>query len=153
MKKWLCLLLAALTLLGGCALAEGAEGKFTLRFEEGFSLTLPEGWVSYGPLDENTPYALGDGEGRYLYVQLTDTEFDSFEALQGALDGWEGCTPTSALNLNGQTFAAFILPEQNAGGCATVLNGRQLTVLFTPQSDTEFTVAVAEIMASFTLLD
>ena len=41
LKKVLCLALAV-CLCGICALAEG-EAQFTLRFDEGFSLTLPEG--------------------------------------------------------------------------------------------------------------
>ena len=44
MKRLLCALIA-LSMLFAAALAE--ESVFTLRFEDGFSLQLPEGWVSY----------------------------------------------------------------------------------------------------------
>ena len=42
-KKLICLAVALL--LCAAALAEG--GNFALRVDEGFTMSLPEGWVSY----------------------------------------------------------------------------------------------------------
>lgn len=143
----MCLLLA-LCLCAACALAEETE-KFDLRFDEGFTLTLPAGWVSYALDDPTIRYALGDGEGRYMYIFAQAAPFDDFEAMRAAIDAREGWGKTSALDLNGQPFAAFIVPALNASGCATLLEGEQLTFLFTPQDDSDYMLTVAEIMASY----
>lgn len=147
LKKLICLV-AALCLCA-CALAEDGSA-FALRFDEGFTLSLPEGWVSYPPRGGNTRYALGDGSGRrFMYVLAQKTELRDFDALQAALGQRSDCDVTSALDLNGQPFAAFIAPQINASGCSTLLNGEVLTFLFTPQDDQDYMVAVAEIMGSF----
>jgi len=157
MKKKLFCALLALMLCAGLALAEGsAPGdssarKFALRFEEGFRLSLPEGWVSYPIEDDVIRYALGDGASRYMYVLIQDSPYDGFDALRAAIDEREDCGKTSPLDLNGQPFAAFIVPGLNASGCATVLDGQALTFLFTPQDDSDYMLTVAEIMASFKL--
>ena len=149
MKKALCLLLI-FCLCAACALAEEAAKPFELRFDEGFSLSLPEGWVSYDIDDPVIRYALGDGTGeRFLYILAQPTEYEDFDAMRAAIDAREDCGRTSPLDLNGQSFAAFIMPGQNASGCATLWNGEMLAFLFTPQDNTEYMVTVAEIMASF----
>ncbi len=150
MKRMVCLLLVLL-LCAACGRAE-ESGTFALRFDEGFSLRLPEGWVSYPAMGEDVRYALGDGTGaRYLYILARSTALEDFDALRDAIGKSSRCQATSALDLNGQPFAAFIAADLNASGCATLLNGEQLTFLFTPQDDTEYMLAVAEIMASFRL--
>jgi len=126
----------------------GAE-TFELHFDEGFSLRIPRGWVSYPIEDAAIRYALGDGEGRYLYILGQSADFADFEAMRAAIDAREDCGKTSPLDLNGQPFAAFIVPGLNASGCATLLNGEALTFLFTPQDDSDYMLAVAQIMASF----
>ena len=146
-KRMICLLLA-LCLCAGCALAEGGDA-FTLRFAEGFSLTLPAGWVRYPVVDETIRYALGDGAGRYMYVLAQEAAFDGFEAMRAAIDARDDLGKTSPLDLGGQPFAAFIVPGLNASGCATLLNGEMLTFLFTPQDDSEYMLTVAQIMASY----
>ncbi len=146
-KKLFCLLLALLLGASG-ALAEGGE-RFTLRFEEGFRLTLPAGWVSYPASDGAIRYALGDGAGHYLYVLIQPSPYPDFDALREAIDARADCGKTSPLDLNGQPFAAFIVPDLNASGCATLLGDRALTFLFTPQDDSDYMLAVAEIMASY----
>ncbi len=133
---------------GGASPAAGAE-TFELRFDEGFSLRIPRGWVSYPIRDAAIRYALGDGEGRYLYILGRSADFADFEAMRAALDAREDCGKASPLDLNGQPFAAFIVPGLNASGCATLLNGEALTFLFTPQDDSDYMLAVAQIMASF----
>lgn len=148
MKKLLCLLIA-LCLCAGCALAEEDAKTFTLRFDEGFSLTLPEGWVSYPAGEDGVRYLLGDGEGRYMYVLAQAADFESFEQMQAAIDARGDCGKSGSLDLNGQPFAAFINTELNASGCATLLNGEMLAFLFTPQEDSDYMLTVAKIMASY----
>ena len=150
MKKWIC----ALVLLAICAAwacAEPAE-PIALRFDEGFSLSLPADWVSYPPLQDNVDirYVLGDGAGeRFMYVLAQETDLADIDALRAAIDAREDCTKSSALDLNGQPFAAFIAPGLNASGCATIRDGELLLFLFTPQSDSDYMLTVAEIMASY----
>ena len=147
MKRAACLVLALLL----CAACAAESGAFTLKFDEGFSLSLPSGWVSYPP-SEGVRYALGDGTGaRYLYILAGPADYADFDAMQAAIARREHCHTTSALDLNGQRFAAFIADDLNASGCATLMNGEMLTFLFTPQDDPEYMLAVAEIMASFRL--
>ncbi len=146
-KRMICLLIA-LCLCAGCALAEGGEA-FTLRFAEGFSLTLPAGWVRYPVEDETIRYALGDGAGRYMYVLAQPAAFDDFEAMRAAIDARDDLGKASPLDLGGRPFAAFIAPDLNASGCATLLGGEVLTFLFTPQDDSEYMLTVAQIMASY----
>lgn len=151
LKKWCCILLA-LCLCAACAAAESTDPTFDLRFDEGFTLSLPEGWVSYSIEDEDIRYALGDGTGeRFLYILARSVDYADFDEMQAALEAGGQCGKTSALDLNGQPFAAFIAPELNASGCATLFNGEMLTFLFTPQSDSDYMLTVARIMASFKL--
>lgn len=148
MKKKILCLIVALMLIAGCALAEGGE-RFTLRFAEGFSLSLPVGWVSYPVDDPTIRYALGDGAGRYMYILAQPSPFDGFEAMRDAIDARADLGKTSPLDLNGQPFAAFIVPDLNASGCATLLNGEMITFLFTPQDDSDYMLAAAQIMAGY----
>ena len=148
MKRTIICLLLALCLCAGCATAEGGE-KFALRFDEGFSLSLPAGWVSYPALDDTIRYALGDGAGHYMYILAQPSVYDDFTAMRDAIDAREDWGKTSPLDLNGRAFAAFIVPALKASGCATLLNGEAITFLFTPQDDSEYMLTVAEIMASF----
>lgn len=147
-KRILCVLAALCLLCATGALAERARPTFPLRFDEGFSLALPKGWVSY-PAGEGIRYALGDGKGRYLYILARSTDLREYAQLEAAIEARGDCGRTGALDLNGRPFAAFIVPGLNASGCATLLNGEELTFLFTPQDDSDYMLTVAEIMASF----
>ena len=145
MKKLMCLALA-LCLLGAVALAGGET--FTLRFDEGFTMTLPAGWVSYPAGEGPIRYALGPaGGGRYLYILAQETDIGDFDAMRAAIEASGVCGKTSPLELNGVQFAAFIAPDLNASGCATIHGGELLTFLFTPQDDSDFMLVAAEIMA------
>ena len=149
MKKLCCLLLAA-CLCAGFACAQGEKAAFTVTFDEGFSLSLPGGWVSYPIQDPVIRYALGDGSGEhFLYILGEPADYPDFEGMQSALDAREDLDRTSPLDLNGQPFAAFIVPGRNASGCATLMNGEAITFLFTPQDDSDYMLAVARIMNSF----
>ena len=149
MKKLLCLLLV-LGLCACCALAEDGAEKYEVRFDEGFSLTIPAGWVSYPMEDGVIRYALSDGAGeRFLYILVEPTTLTDFDQLRQSIDDREDCGKASPLDLNGLPFAAFIVPGLNASGCATLLDGTTLTFLFTPQDNTDYMLTAAEIMASF----
>ena len=147
MKRMLITVLIV-SLLTTCALAEG--GAFTLRFDEGFRLSLPEGWVSYPSGGGAIRYALGDGAGRYMYILFEETALEDFDALRQAIDAHDGWGKSSPLDLNGQPFAAFVAKDLNASGCATLLDGEALIFLFTPQDDSDYMLTVARIMASWT---
>ena len=148
-KKLICILLALCLCAAVVALAANRTERFTLRFDEGFSLKLPVGWVSYPVEDDGIRYALGDGDGRYMYILVQPSPFEDFAAVRADIDAREDCGTTSPLDLNGQPFAAFIVPGLNASGCTTLLGDELITFLFTPQDDTEYMLTVAEIMASF----
>lgn len=146
MRKLLCVV-TALCLCVAVALAE-AE-RFTLRFDEGFALSLPEGWVSYPAGEGPIRYALGAGDGtRYLYILIQSMEIDGFDAMRAAIEANGVCDSTSPLELNGREFAAFVAPTLNASGCATFRDGQLITFLFTPQDDSDFMLEAAKIMAS-----
>ena len=150
-RKLLCALMA-LCLCACYALAEDGEATFTLRFDEGFSLALPEDWVSYPAGEDGVRYALGDGSGqRFLYILSEPTELSDIDRLCAAIEAREDCGKAGRLDLNGQPFAAFIAPGMNASGCATLLNGEMLVFLFTPQDDPDYMLEVAGIMAGFRL--
>ena len=152
-RKLFCALMA-LCLCACCALAEDVEATFTLRFDEGFSLALPEGWVSYPAGEDGVRYALGDGSGqRFLYILSEPTELSDIDRLCAAIEAREDCGKAGRLDLNGQPFAAFIAPGMNASGCATLQNGAVLTFLFTPQTDSDYMLTVAKIMASYRLTE
>ena len=146
-NKLLCLALA-LCLCAAGAMAEGGERTFALRFDEGFTLSLPEGWVSYPAGNGPIRYVLGSGDGaRLLYIQVQPTDIDSPEAMRVAIENSGQCGKTSPLELNGKDFAAFIAPELNASGCATIHNGQLIVFLFTPRDDSDYMLVAAEIMA------
>ena len=146
-KKLICLAVALL--LCAATLAAYAEGgTFALRFDEGFTMSLPEGWVSYPAGNGPIRYALGPGDGaRFLYIQVQPTDIDNPDAMREAIEKSGQCGKTSPLELNGKDFAAFVAPDLNASGCATIHNGELITFLFTPQDDSEYMLLAAQIMA------
>ena len=145
-RKLLCVLIA-LCLCAGCACAE--EDHFVLSFDEGFSLLIPSGWVSYPAGDGVIRYALGDAGGQHLlYILLQPTELEDFDQMRQAIEERDDCGKTSPLELDGRPFAAFISTEMNASGCAMLMDGQVLIFLFTPQSDSDYMLTAAEIMAS-----
>ena len=90
LKKTLCLLMAlclCAACAAACAVVEEAGPTFTLAFEEGFTLEIPEGWVSYPVEDEVIRYALGDGSGeRFLYILAQSTALESFDDVRADLE-------------------------------------------------------------------
>ncbi len=144
-KRLICLA-AALCL---CAAALAEPKTFALRFDEGFTLSLPDGWVSYPAGEGATRYALGPGDGaRFLFIQVRPTELDGYDALRAAVEANGDCDRISALDLNGTAFVAFIVPSLNASGCATIHDDNLIAFLFTPQDDSDYMLVAAQIMAS-----
>ena len=135
--------------------APQAGGAFTLWFEEGFGLSLPEGWVSY-PVDaadaeSGLRYALGDGKGeRYLYIQVSDTELTDVEALSAAVEATSGLSKTGSLSFGGVEFISFLDTARNASCCATLWSGDLLMFIFTPQSDLDYMLDASRMMETFT---
>lgn len=152
MKKLICLILMLLV-LAPCAFAQSA-GSFTLWFEEGFSLDLPEGWVSY-PADEaaqssDIRYILGDNESsRYMYILYRPTTYEDIALLDAAIASDAAYEKTGDLMFNGQSFIAFAMPGQDASGCMTLHDGHLLTFVYTPQSDSDYMMLAASIMDTF----
>ena len=134
-----------------------AGEDFELWFEEGFSLTLPGGWVSYAVSDQDREagvrYALGDGTGaRNLYIQVADTSIADVDALSEAVENTDGLNKTGDLTFGGVEFVAFIDAAQNASCCATLLDGALATFVFTPQTDSDYMLTVSRVMESFNKL-
>ena len=155
MKKILCILLVlgCLCAMGFCAQAE--EDVFTLWFEDGFGLSLPEGWVCYpvsaADAEKGMRYALGDADStHFMYIQRQPTTLTDMDALDAAIEAHEGYEKTSELNFNNQPFLAFIAPAQNISACVTLFDGDLLAFIFTPQDDSAYMLTATGIMESFT---
>ena len=132
------------------------EAGVTVWFEEGFGLSIPEGWVSY-PVQaadqaEGVRYALGDGSGeRFLFIQLKPTALRNADALSSAIEGEDGLTKTGELSFGGNRFVAFIDLAQNASCCATIWGDRLAVFMFTPQSDADFMLTATQLMQTFAI--
>ena len=135
-----------------------AEPKFVdVWFEEGFGLSLPEGWVRYDVAEEDRAngirYALGDGSGeRMLYIQMQPTGIADTDALSEAVENTDGLNRTGALTFGDTAFVAFIDPRRNASCCATLWNGELAVFMFTPQTDSDYMLTVSQLMESFNRL-
>ena len=86
--------------------AEAADAPVELWFDAGFALTLPGNWVSYEVADADKTsgleYALGDGSGeRYLYIYLTPTTLEDFDAVSGAVEADAALSRTGSLSFDG----------------------------------------------------
>ena len=101
MKKLLCIV-AALCLCAAVASAE-AE-RFTLRFDEGFALSLPKGWVSYPAGEGPIRYALCQSTS---LLELNGREFAAF--ISPALNA-SGC----ATFRDGQLITFLFTPQDDS---------------------------------------
>ena len=134
--------------------AEAADAPVELWFDAGFALTLPGNWVSYEVADADKTsgleYALGDGSGeRYLYIYLTPTTLEDFDAVSGAVEADAALSRTGSLSFDGADFVSFIDASQNASCCATLWSDSLLTFCFTPQDVPDFMLTATQIMESF----
>jgi len=153
MKKLLCVLLALMMI---CSFAM-AEDTVKLGFEEGFKLELPLGWLRYIPDDEmknqNVLYCLSDAEGKcWLYIQSWESECANVDALLEMVNS--GAEPASSgkYNFNGSEFVVYDLEEGDVSCCATIMDGKILNFVFTPQSDAEFMATAAQVIGSYDLI-
>lgn len=133
------------------------SGSVEVWFEEGFALSLPEGWVSYDVSDEDREdgirYSLGDGSGeRMLYIQLKSTRIQDVGALGEAVENTDGLSKTGDLSFGDTDFVAFIDSRQNASCCATLWGSDLVVFIFTPQTDSDFMLTASQIMESFDIL-
>ena len=126
----------------------------SLWFEEGFELTLPEGWVSY-PVSEadsvsGTRYALGDGTlSHFLYIQFNETTFTDIDALHDAVWEDDAYSKVGTLDVGGRQFVAFIDAERNISCSATLLGDELMLLLFAPQNDPDFMLTATRILETF----
>ena len=132
---------------------EAPAERFALWFEEGFGLSLPEGWVSYpvSPADRTAGlrYALGDGDGHYLYIRVQSGRSADMAALKDMIDADQSLEKTGDLTFGDQPFIAFIDGAHNASGCATLWGDDIVTFLFTPQDDADYMLLATETMETF----
>ena len=136
---------------------EPAPEPMRIWFEEGFGLSLPEGWVSYTVADADRAaglkYILGDGSGeRLLYIQITPTRIADAEALGQVVEDAEEYAKTGALAFGGQDFVTFIDSAQNASCCATLLGDSLAVFMFTPQTDADFMLTATQVMETYSTL-
>lgn len=152
MKKLLCCILILLICTAG---AEALYDTVRVTFEDGFSLSVPSGWVSYQVCEENRQngylYCLGSPDGsRLMYIQRWAAEYTDLEALQADLEACPNITLRSAsVNANGVEFLMYNFGDCDASGCMTFCEDSVINLLFTPQSDTENMLIAASTMESF----
>ena len=154
MKKLLCCLLALIALFPA-VLAEGA-GTVNVTFEDGFSLSLPADWVSYEVAPELQDigfiYCLGNKDAAQLmYIQRWNTDIASIEDLRASLEVREEIKLSASQASN--DFLLYSFTGSDCSGCAALLDGSILNLLFTPQSDSEMMLIAATALDSFTVAE
>ena len=133
---------------------DAAAGDFVLWFEEGFSLTLPEGWVSY-PIAEadrvqGLRYMLSDADGNsWLYIQRFFLDIDTQEALVRAIEANPTYEKTGEPSFGGTDFVSFIDNDRNASCCGTLWDGGVLTFVFTSSDGSDTMLTASQLMESF----
>lgn len=154
MKRFLCCLLALLILIPA-AFAEQAD-SVNVTFEDGFMLSLPVDWVSYEvapELQENGfIYCLGSADGAQLmYIQRWTTDIADIEALRSALESRDEIKLSTAQASD--DFLLYSFNDSDCSGCAALLDGSVLNMLFMPQSDSQMMLIAATALASFTVAE
>ena len=154
MKKLLCCLLALIALLP-TALAEGTD-TVKVTFEDGFTLSLPADWMSYevAPELQNIGfiYCLGsEDRTQLMYIQRWNTDIASIEDLRAALEVRAEIKLSASQVSN--DFLLYSFNDSDCSGCAALLDGSILNLLFTPQSDSEMMLIAATALASFTVAE
>lgn len=150
MKRLLCCLLALMMLIPVC-LAEEPFDSARVTFEDGFSLSLPADWVSYAVdpalAELGYIYCLGSVDGeRLMYIQRWAAGVTDIEALSAHLESRDEIELRS--DANGD-FLMYSFVGADCSGCATVLDGSVLNLLFLPQSDSENMLIAATVLESF----
>lgn len=148
MKRLLCALLT-LILICSCALADLRVG-----FEDGFSLELPDGWLSHELTPEMAElgvlYCLSDAAAEhFLYIQLWHSGCRDLDQLNGLIAEIAKPDNSGTYSFGGTDFIVYDLPEGDVSCCAALMGTNVYNFVFTPQSDTDFMVTAAKIMSSF----
>lgn len=154
MKKLLCCLLALIALVPA-VLAESTD-SVNVTFEDGFTLSLPADWVSYEVAPELQEigfiYCLGSADcAQLMYIQRWNTDIASIDDLRAALEV-RGEIKLSAAQASND-FLLYSFNDSDCSGCAALLDGSILNLLFTPQSDSEMMLIAATALASFTVAE
>lgn len=180
MKKFLCMLLALLMLLGmafakptaadaaetpeavaapeeSAAPIEEPDSPVLLGFEDGFSLELPAGWKYYRITEEMAAqgvlYCLSDETSeRWLYIQSWNTDCADIDSLKDLINRTAAPQTSGVYTFNGTDFVIYDLVEGDVSCCAALLDGRVLNFVFTPQSDAAFMATATQIIGSFGVL-
>ena len=153
MKKLICALMALMMI---CSFAM-AEGTVRLGFAEGFALDLPEGWLHYSVSEEMSQqgvlYCLSDAEAaRWLYIQSWESDCADADALLELVNTTARPVSSGKYDFNGSEFVVYDLEEGDVSCCATIMNGKILNFVFTPQSDADFMATAAQVIGSYTLI-
>lgn len=155
MKKYICLLLALLALVTPVLAETAAPETVRLAFEDGFSLTLPAGWVRYeldpALADEGYIYCLGSADGAQLmYIQRWASDVTDLEELVAALEErMEIELRSTNTSDSGEAFLMYRFSLEDSCGGMLIHDGSILNLLFTPQSDDALMLTAATILASF----
>lgn len=175
MKKAVSLLLLLLMLAGSAAHGEDAgfdlpaatveaseapveEGEgIRIAFEDGFSLEFPEDWQYYAPDEDmraaDIHYCLSDGEGEsWLYIGSRESALKSIDALHERILLDDEVRFSGVYSFGGVPFVVYDLAEGDVSCCAALLEGKELSFRFTPQSDSAFMALATQIMYSFALV-
>ena len=153
LKKMLCLLVVLILALP--ALAETPYDSVRVRFEDGFSLSLPSDWVSYEVSPEEAKsgiiYCLGSADAeRLLYIQRWSADFEDIDALRAELEADSNLVLRSDSTAT-SPFLMYNLADSDASGCITLFADGVLNLLFLPQSDAENMLLAATIIESYAL--
>jgi len=142
--------------LNGMDDTESSE-SFAVWFQEGFSLRLPKGWMSYAVGETDAAagirYTLSDGNpDHFLYIQFTPTEISNLPTLEKAIEANTALNKTGTLTFGGVDFITYIDANRGASCCSTLWNGELLTLIFTSQSDADYMLAASNLMETLTRL-
>lgn len=156
MRRWMRRAAALLLALAALCAAGGAETLYDavrLSFEEGFSLSVPADWVSFAVPEalaqQGYRYCLGSEDGaRLMYVQLWPSDCADMEALRAQLAAREEIVLREGSGEE-TAFLLYNFADADASGCAALLNGEVLNLVFVPQSDADNMLIAATVMESY----
>ena len=128
-----------------------------MGFEDGFAITLPDGWRYHAVTEEmaehGVTYCLSDAAGTgWLYVQNWFTDCATLDELKELIDRTTQLQTSGIYTFNGTDFVVYDLTEGDVSCCAALLDGRALNLVFTPQSDADFMAVAAWILSTFEIL-
>ena len=147
-------ILTCLLMLPGSACAKTVR----MGFEDGFCLDLPSSWQYY-PVDgdmeaQGVTYCLSDaGSCCWLYIQHWGGDCADVEELHALVMETEAPKYAGVYNFNGLDCVVYDLDGEDVSCCCTLIDGKIINFMFTPQSDGAFMQLAAEIISSLRLID